>query len=296
MNRHTFLGWLYSEVTSARGALLALYEELDKLRFVEGPKLEQQYMEQVGELEEAIIRQEIECELLEEKKKLIQAARYLRQPLDMAAIDATIEQLRQEKLQEAIGNPPSDTLPVLSDEDTILIQELYREIVQRYHPQMHPEITESQKDLFLKAQDAYRRRDLAALKLIHQMISSNELPLFNIDVTLSMADEDTPDMRRSFTTDYSLAKQIYSCFCPTVEDAAIQEELNACKGKNEQVSQQLEELKQTFPFNAAGMLADPNQLEEYKKQLAYRRYQAEQTAKRLQKEIQSSVERMSARE
>lgn len=195
-----------------------------------------------GELaREAIIRQEIECELLEEKKKLIQAACYLRQPLDMAAIDAKIEQLREEKLREAIGDPPSDSLPVLSDEDTTLIQVLYREIVQLYHPQMHPEITEAQKTLFFKAQDAYRRGDLAALKLIHQMISSSEPPLFSIDLSLSVEDEDTPDMRRSFITDYSLAKQIYSCFCPTVEDAAIQEELDACKEKNEQVSQQVNE-------------------------------------------------------
>ena len=71
MNPHTFTTWLSAEVNAARSALLTLYEQLDKMKYVDGPQLEQQYMEQVGHIEETIIKQEIECELLEEKERMI---------------------------------------------------------------------------------------------------------------------------------------------------------------------------------------------------------------------------------
>ena len=40
MSGHTFTGWLYHEVTAARCALLALYEQKDRLLYVEGPQIE----------------------------------------------------------------------------------------------------------------------------------------------------------------------------------------------------------------------------------------------------------------
>ena len=48
MENHSFFDWLEREVSSAHFALLALYEKRDKLRFIDGPMLERDYMEKVG--------------------------------------------------------------------------------------------------------------------------------------------------------------------------------------------------------------------------------------------------------
>ena len=100
MENHSFLNWLEREVSSSRFALLALYEKRDKLRFIDGPTLERDYMDKVGKFEESIIQEEIEVELLEKKQQMIQAAINRREPIDEAAIDAEIEKLRQEKVND----------------------------------------------------------------------------------------------------------------------------------------------------------------------------------------------------
>lgn len=298
MKTHTFTDWLYSEVMSARNALLTLYEQMDKMKFIEGPQLEQQYMDLVGSEEETIIPLEIKCELLKKKQQLIQAAINRREPVDEAAIDAQINALWEEKLQEAGGTiPPGTGCYSLSQGQLDDLQELYQKIVKSFHPHMHPEITENQKLLFDKAQEAYRRRDMAALQLIYDMLTSTEGETMTMTLTLSfsVAEDDGEAERQSFTTDYTLAKKLYSCFVPTAEEVTIREEQQRCQEKQEQVMEQLEAMKQHFPFNAAQMLADPAQLEDYKRQLALRKYDAEKMIQKLENEIQSMLERVKAR-
>lgn len=298
MKTHTFTDWLYSEVMSARNALLTLYEQMDKMKFIEGPQLEQQYMDLVGSEEETIIPLEIKCELLKKKQQLIQAAINRREPVDEAAIDAQINALWEEKLQEAGGTiPPGTGCYSLSQGQLDDLQELYQKIVKSFHPHMHPEITENQKLLFDKAQEAYRRRDMAALQLIYDMLTSTEGETMTMTLTLSfsVAEDDSEAERQSFTTDYTLAKKLYSCFVPTAEEVTIREEQQRCQEKQEQVMEQLEAMKQHFPFNAAQMLADPAQLEDYKRQLALRKYDAEKMIQKLENEIQSMLERVKAR-
>lgn len=295
MKTHTFTDWLYAEVMSSRGTLLTLYEQVDKMRFVDAPQLERQYMELIGSAEEAVIRQEIECELLEEKKKLVQAAINRREPVDEAAMNAKIDTLRQEKLRDAVGSPPPDaSSPHLTGEQAAALQELYRKIVNSFHPQMHPEMTSNQKALFEKAQDAYRRQDMAALQLIYDMLTGTEEEPTQLTMTLALTtDEGGSESKKStFSTDYSLAGKLYSCFVPTEEEAAIQEEWQRCQAQQAQVTKQAEALKQTFPLSAAEMLSDPAQVEAYKQQLEHRKFEAEQAFRRLTDEIQSMMERV----
>ncbi len=103
MSKHSFKLWLHSEVTSARCALLTLYEQRDKLKYIEVPRLEKEYMDKVGTYEETVIKEEIECELLQKKQQMIQAAINRHEPIDEAAIDAELEMHRQKMVKEAAG-------------------------------------------------------------------------------------------------------------------------------------------------------------------------------------------------
>lgn len=302
MENHSFFDWLEREVSSARFALLALYEKRDKLRFIDGPMLERDYMEKVGKFEESIIQEEIEVELLEKKQQMIQTAINRREPVDEAAIDAEIEKLRQEKLTEAANYDCGDNSEImeLTGEQTNELQDLYHTIVKCYHPQMHPELTEIHKKLFMKAQDAYRRKDLEALRLIYDMLlqADGDVDLGELfDMLIdAVAKGETETVRREYTTDYALASLLYPYFRHTAEEASLQEEWDRYKAEADGMMAVIENIQKDFPFSAAQMLSEPEQLESYKKELEYRLYEAKKERERLSQQIRSMIERVAVHE
>lgn len=295
MSKHTFSQWLRKEVTSSKCALLTLYEQRDKLLYIDGPQLEREYMEKIGSYEETIIKEEIECELLQKKQQMIQAAINRREPIDEAAIDAEIEKQRQEMYQEAISSPAPQGYAELSEEQSDELQELYREIVQEFHPQMHPELNEVHHKLFLKAQEAYRLRDVSALRLIHDMLFSTLEDegaiglMMELMVRVNAAEEEDETLKEVNMTDYSMAAKLYSSFIPTVEEASIKEELSRFKSQTDQVMQEMDRMRTTFPYTAAEMLSDPEKVQEYREELEHRLFVAKEEILRRTEEIRTML-------
>ena len=302
MVKNSFLDWLEREVSAARYTLLALCEKRDRLCFHDGPKLEREYMDKVGHFEESIIQEEIEVELLEKKQQMIQTAINRREPIDEAAIDAEIEKLRQEKLIEAenFGTKDHGDFVELNEADAKELQELYRTIVKCYHPQMHPELTEIHKKLFMKAQEAYRQNDLEALRLIYDMLlqADGDVDLGELlDLLIdSAAKGETEPVSKGYTTDYALASVLYPYFTHTAEEAALQEEWDRYKKETNDITVVIDNIQGAFPFTAAQMLSDPEQLEAYKKDLEYRLYEAQKERERLSQQIRSMIERVTVHE
>lgn len=206
----TFTEWLRKEAMSSRCTLLAAYEDLDRLQYMEKPDLERKYMEHFGAFEEETIREEMECELLQKKKEMIQAALNRRGPIDEGTIDAQIDKLRQEMLKEAEGGGTPPEFRELTGEQAGDLQAIYHRIVQYYHPQTHPELTEVHRELFKKAQDAYRRRDLEALRLIYDMLLSADGEVLDLAVLLELLKNSVeitqtePEEADDLSTDYAL--------------------------------------------------------------------------------------------
>ena len=291
MAKHTFVKWLNKEVASSSCALLKLYEELDKLKYIEDPRLEKEYMDKIGTFEETVIKEEIECELLKKKQEMIQSAINRREAIDEAAIDEEINKLREEMIKEAGGDAPPKEYADLSEEQATELQEIYSEIVKNYHPQTHPDLTEAHKELFKKAQEAYRRKDVSALKLIYDMLTSadGEGMAFELSMELDVSnEEETADER--FTTDYTLASELYKSFIPTSEEASIQEEWTRYKQNIDEVMSDMETLKTQFPYTAAETLSNPDKLAEYKAGLEHRLYEASKERARLTNEIERMKE------
>ena len=299
MGKHTFTLWLYGEVASARCALLTLYEQKDKLQYIEGPRLEKEYMDKVGAFEETVIREEIECDLLKKKQQMIQTALNRREPIDEAAIDAELEVCRQQMLKEAAGTDAPKEYAELNSEQSEELQKLYHDIVKSFHPQMHPELTEAHRQLFQKAQEAYRRKDVAALKLIHEMLFSTVGDGMALEIMLdALSAEESGETvsQRDYETDYTLAAMIYCRFQSTSEDAAIQEELGMCRNTTDSVMQEINEMRLRFPFTAAEMLSDPIKTEAYKEDLEHRLRNATAERERRTKEIQEMIGSVTAHE
>ena len=285
MNTRTFTYWLHKELMTARCSLLTLYEQRDRLLYIVGPGLEKEYMEKVGDFEETIIKEEIECDLLQKKKQMLQAAINRREPIDEAAINSEIDALRQKMFAEAADYHAQQEFADLTPEQSDELQEMYHEIVRNFHPQMHHDLTEAQKQLYDKAQDAYRRRDVDALKLIHEMLFYNDEGAFFFDLLLellkakqasgndnaSKKEENTElIVEIDYSTDYSLASVIYSSFKPTSEEAAMKEDLDRCSQTIEMIMQEMNGIKSRFPYNAADMLSKPSETESYRKELEHR--------------------------
>lgn len=294
MGGHTFGQWLCGETAAARCALLALYEQRDRLLYIEGPRLEKSYMDQFGADEAPVIREEMECELLREKQRLVQAALNRREPIDEAAIDAALEQRRQQLLREAAGAAAPQEVAELSEQQSEELQALYHDIVRDFYPQMHPGQTETHRQLFQKAQEAYRRRDLAALQLIHAMLRSTQEDERALEQLLGLLKdmthrEEGPAPGGSIA-DYSLAAVIYGAFRPTSEEMTLREEQKRCRQLTDSVMKEMDELRQQFPYTAADMLSDPAKTAAYREELAHRLYAALAEQQRRTEEIRAMIE------
>lgn len=77
------------------------------------------------------------------------------------------------------GNDPGDDDdPEKHQNESVTqkIKHIYREIVKRLHPDVHPNPTPREKELFVKAREAQKRGDLEALERIYEEISGMDAP------------------------------------------------------------------------------------------------------------------------
>lgn len=294
MGKHTFAEWLHHEITASRCALLALYEQNDKLMYVEKPRLEQKYMEAVGNYEETVIKEEMECELLSAKHRMVQVKLNRREPIDEAEIDLEIEKMRGALMREAAGSGGNPCgYAELAPEKMNELQELYGKIIKACHPQMHPDLPETHRRLYDKAQEAYRRHDIGALQLIWDMLTAaedgGEGIQLALEISLGVGEETAQERRRDYSTDYALAALLYESFVPAQEEAALYEAWNRYKSDVESVMRTMQQVREDYPFTAEGMLSSPEQTAAYRAELEQRMRDAQRQRERLEREIREMI-------
>ena len=296
MGNSCFAGWLAQEVESAQNALLTRIEQLDTLRYVEASKLRNEYMVKIGTTEDEVLNAELDAKMLQRKLELIQIKRNRREPIDMAEIDQQIEAERQAMLVQAeTDDAASQRLPQLTEEQQAELQELYHKIVEGFHPQVHPNLTDTEKALYEKAVDAYRNRNLAALKLIDEILFKDDIA-FALKTTLSVVEEDEKQqaavLAEALSADYTLAKQLYPYFVPQQEDAVLRAAAERYTVQREETETEIEQLRQTFPFTAQATLAAPEKTKAYLEQLTLRKFRAQDAEKQLTQKLNRIMEEL----
>lgn len=297
MRRQTFYDWLLREVATSRMALIGLYEKKDKLLYVEAPPLRQRYMELIGIHEERVLAAELEVSMLRRKIEMIQSALNRREPVDIKAIDAAIETERAQVISEIeAGDRTLHELPQLSEQEERTLQRQYREITAAFHPAMNPDISETQKELYEKAQNAYRLQDVEAMKLIYDMLFAPEASSATV-VSADGTPYDSGKSRKEYreiasalSTDYKLAKQLYPFFMPLEEDAVVRSSLETYESQRRAVEEEIAGIRAGFPFNAAATLNDKRKTEEYLAELRARAKRCELEKKELQNQITTLTE------
>ena len=297
MGNPCFAGWLAQEVESAQNALLTRIEQLDTLRYVDAPKLRNEYMVKIGATEDEVLDAELNAKMLQRKLELIQIKRNRREPIDMAEIEQLIDAVRKELLEQAEASDTAwQQLPQLTEEQQDELQELYHKIVGNFHPQVHPNLTDTEKALYEKAVDSYRSRNLDALKLIDEILFKDNISLV-LQASLSIDDSEDDEqhaaaLTEALSADYTLAKQLYPYFEPSQQDAVLRSAVERYTARREETENEIEQLRQTFPFTAQSTLADSEKTKAYLEQLSLRKLRALDVQRTLIQKINSIMEEL----
>ena len=144
------------------------------------------------------ITYEAQCAALRLKRKieLIQAKKNRQEMVIISAIEETLDnefaeyqkQLNEQidKMNDALKRSKAE---VLSDEDNKELKKLYRKIVKALHPDINPDVSEAQVQLFDNAVSAYKNGDLGTLRIIGEMVGNNPLPEQHKDAMTQLVEE-----------------------------------------------------------------------------------------------------------
>ena len=187
---------LKSEVEKMRTELSMLLLERDELQFVICKNIETEYMLKLGSIEYKAYEAQCAALRLKRKIELIQAKKNRQEKVIISAIEETLDNEfaeHQKQLDEQIDKM-NDALKrskaeVLSDEDNKEIKNLYRKIVKALHPDINPDISEAQVQLFDNAVSAYKNGDLGTLRIIGEMVGNNPLPEQHKDAMTQLVEE-----------------------------------------------------------------------------------------------------------
>ena len=91
-----------------------------------------------------------------------------------------------DKMNDALKRSKAE---VLSDEDSKELKKLYRKIVKALHPDINPDVSEAQVQLFCNAVSAYKIGDLGTLRIIGEMVGNNPLPVHHKDAMTQLVEE-----------------------------------------------------------------------------------------------------------
>ena len=230
---------LKSETEKLRTELSMLLLERDELVFVICRNLETEYMLKIGGLEHQLYAKQCEAKRLKRKSELIQAALNRQEKLDFTRIDRLLDRefaAYQEKLDEQVRKMNEalkhNSAEFLSPEDTKELKSLYRKIVKVLHPDLHPYISDEERQLFENAVAAYKNGDLLSIRAIYETIGDS-----------SVAPDDADTMQTLMKTKKHLEELIKE----------INKEIAGIKGR--------------YPYTEQNLLADDAKVEERKTQL-----------------------------
>ena len=236
---------LKSEVEKMRTELSMLLLERDELQFVICKNIETEYMLKLGSIEYkaykaqcAALRLKRKIELIQAKKKVIISA--IEETLDSEFAEYQ-KQLNEQidKMNDALKRSKAE---VLSNEDNKKFKKLYRKIVKALHPDINPDVSEAQVQLFDNAVSAYKNGDLNTLKIIGEMVGNSPLPEQHKDA-LTQLNEEKERLQNLLKVIRDSIEQIKSKYPYTMKEIIEDEEQTEQKKKElENILSQYNEL------------------------------------------------------
>lgn len=170
---HPEIAALQNRLEELRQESSKLYLKAEYMQFEERPHLLSLYETHIGKLLFEEFQLNVEIRLVNLEAQLFQAYinRNERPDEEQIARRISLEKAKfKDELEEkeASIKAAQDFLnaPSYSKEETEELRDLYRLIAKALHPDLHPEQTQKERDMFLKAVSAYRIGDIFVLRQI----------------------------------------------------------------------------------------------------------------------------------
>ncbi len=185
------------------------------------------YLEKLGRFQLELLQKKTEAARLKMKMQFIQAAINRDERPDLQAIEYSVDKKFQEyyaeiEAQAAALDQAKEVLShLVSKEDTLKLKELFRVLCKRLHPDLHPDQTEDEKELFIKVKSAYDLQKIAELQ--HILLYLNE----------SKKEDSLP-----FSGDEK------------------RERISRLESNIKALNAKIAQLQQTFPFNVKELIVD----------------------------------------
>lgn len=185
MNNEIEISPLYTnlvlEIEAIRKEYSILWEEKDRLENQLKPLLLIKFNLELGHTILAYMNMHLYFLKLKRKIELLQMHINQNRQVNMNEIESSLYAEFQEwisqisKLEKDIRVARQTTFDFLKPEDSIRLQEIYRKLVRILHPDLNKNITENQKILWNRVQDAYKNLDLEGLLNLEILAGSEEL-------------------------------------------------------------------------------------------------------------------------
>lgn len=136
------------------------------------PQLEALYVTRIGYLQVERLQQQLRIKALKRKIEMVQAAINRNIPVDINAIEiqvaAELAEAEYKIMQETakIENAKNLLSHLESPQRSSELRSLYRQYAKQLHPDVNPDLTDEQKQIWLMVKEAYENGDLEKLKAL----------------------------------------------------------------------------------------------------------------------------------
>jgi len=188
-----------------RSELADLFEKRDSMVSQEEPHLTALYIELIGKLQYKEFALRVEVMKLRRKHQLIQSSLNRGERPDMVLVEQTLEvefveyKAQIEAQAEALKAAKSYlSAPLMSEEDFSDLKRIYRILIKRLHPDWNTDLSEEKKELFVRAQAAYKSKDVQELRNILLMLDAEDVPQIKeetIDDDIARLEQSLEDLR-----------------------------------------------------------------------------------------------------
>jgi len=196
------------------------------------------YLEKLGHLQLELLEKQTEASRLKMKMKLIQAAINRNEQPDLKAIEQEINARLQTYYAQirarsaALDEAKKVLSHLIPEEETQKLKEIFRVLCKRLHPDLNPNQTEEEKDLFIKVKAAYDLQRLSDLQNI-----------------LLYLDDSDKEKLILISSDQKVERIKH------LEDQVLS------------LKEKIDQLKQSFPFNIEDLIQDENYIVQKQEEL-----------------------------
>ncbi|MDR3258830.1 MAG: J domain-containing protein [Fusobacteriaceae bacterium] len=246
---------LLNEIKTLKDEIVNLFQEKDFLIHHTCKLINVEYIKKIGFLEYEAYK--YQCNMLRLKRKLtlIQTKINRQEPIDECEMEAQldIEYSEYIKKMEKMATNVQDSLKMkessLSEKEAMEIKNIYRSLVKKLHPDLNPNRTPKETELFSLTVNAYENGDLNTLRII-EVLASNIKEL----------------------SDKDMIKSFKSCLGLDEDDNINEMEILKITKKNYQnkkdnLVNDIIAIKADFPYNQIDFLSDEYEVEKKQSQI-----------------------------